>query len=192
MERIRYELGYPILTVGAEPYIGWVSLFTQVIQPYVSAGASTTSSTAVTAATTPTPVTLTLTSGTGFNAGDRVVIDVDARQEIVTAQAVSGASLTVLLSLAHSGSYPVTVEGGETIVRELLRRIRETKDELGQTFGEGSIRKVDEIEFFQSGGTLFGNLGTQLMFWREELAAALGMESAWSRKRAAGQRLAVY
>lgn len=190
--RIRYELGYPVLTVDAQPYVGYVSLFDQIIQPYLSAGASTTSTTAVVAASSPTPVTLTLASATGFAVGARVVVDVDSRQEVATAQNLSGTSLTLLLSLAHTGTYPVTVEAGESIVRELLRRITDVKVEMGATFGEGSLKKVDEVEFYQASGNVFGQLGDQLMYWREELAAALGVESLWGRKAAGAQRFAVY
>lgn len=190
--RIKYELGYNILTTGAVPYIGVSQVFEQVIQSNVLAGAVTTSSTAVTAADTPTPVTLTLASGTGFASGNRVVIDVDDRQEVVTARLVTGASLTADLSLTHSGTYPVTVEGGETIVRELLRNIRNTKAEMAGIFGEGALKKVDEIEFYNSGGSLFGSTGATLSFWREELASALGVPSLWAQKRAGAQRLSVY
>src|SRR4051812_9346081 len=92
VRRIKYELGYDLLSVSAEPYISYVSLFDQIIQPYLTEGASTRSSTAVTAADEPTPVTLVLVSATGFSAGERVVIDVDSRQESVTIQALSGTS----------------------------------------------------------------------------------------------------
>lgn len=193
--RIKAELGYNVLTTGAVPYIGVTQVFEQVIQDNVLAGAVTSSATTVPAlaeGSPATPRTLTLASGTGFTTGDRVVIDVDDRQEVVTARLVSGAALTADLSLTHSGTYPVTVEGGESIVRELLRSIRNTKTEMGATFGEGALKKVDEVEFYQTGGTLFGNLGAQLSFWREELAAALGVTSMWARKRAGAQRLSVY
>ncbi len=191
LERVKYELGYNLIGI-AQPYIDTVSIFEGVIQPYLSAGAKTTSATVVTAASTPTPVTLVLTSGTGFTSGDRVVIDVDGRQEVVTARLASGASLTVDLKLAHTGTYPVTVEGGESIIRELLRSIRECKAEMGSTFGEGALKKVDEVEWYQGGSTMFGNIGAQLSFWREELASALGIPSMWSKRRAGAQRMSVY
>lgn len=190
--RIKAELGYNVLDIGAEPYIGVAAIFSQVIQPYLSGGAVTTSSTAVTAASSPTPVVLTLASATGFAAGARVVIDVDDRQEVATIQSLSGAFATVQLSKAHSGTYPVTVDGGESIVRELLGLIRGVKAEMAQTFGTGSIKKVDEVEFYSTGGTAFGALGVQLSAWREELAAVLGIQSMWARKRQGAQRLAVY
>ena len=191
--KIKAELGYNVLTVGAEPYIGFAAIFDQIIKPYTSAGAKTTSNTAVTAETEPSPVTLALALSDGFTAGDRVAIDVDSRQEIATVQSLSGSNITVLLMKDHSGTYPVTVEAGDSIVRETLRHIANVKGEMGSTFGEGSLRKVDEVEFFQTGGSnMFGQLGTQLTFWREELAAQLGVESMWSAKKQGAQTLSVY
>lgn len=191
--RIKYELGFNLLTVGATPFIDVVAIFEQVIQPYLGAGAATTSSTAVTAADTPTPVTLTLASASGIATGCRLVIDVDDRQEIATLQNLSGSNATVLLSKTHTGTYPVTVEGGETIVRELLKNIAAVKSELASTFGYGALKKVDEIEFYQSGSsTLFGKLGEQLAFWRGELAAALGLQGMWSRRSGCGGAIAMY
>lgn len=193
VQRIRYELGFNVLSVSAEPYIGVTALFEQVIQPYLTTGASTTSSTAVSAATTPTPVTLTLAIGTGFETGCRVVVDVDSRQEIATAQLVSGTSLTVLLSKTHSGTYPVTVEGGESIVREILGKIRNVADRIEGAAIKAGIKKVDEIEFFpEAMGGVFANLQAQRSYWRDELAGALGVVNLWNRKRSQGQRTAMY
>ena len=51
--RIKYELGFNVLSLGAEPYIGITQLFENVIQPYTLSGASTTSATAIVAADDP-------------------------------------------------------------------------------------------------------------------------------------------
>lgn len=162
----------------------------------MTAGATTSSSTAVTASTSPAAVTLTLADPTGFNVGDRVFVDVDDLQESATVRSLSGASMGVLLRLGHSASYPVTVDGGEGIVREILRRIRDVKNELAQTFGTGALRKVDEIEFYDTRGrTAFGNLGQQLMYWRSELSQVLCNGQAlnmWARARSGAGRLSVY
>jgi hypothetical protein len=191
--RLKAELGFNVLTVGAEPYIGVTALFSQIIQPYLAAGASTTSSTSVAASDTATLRTLTLASGTGFTSGVRVVIDVDDFQEIVTARTVSGTSLTAFLTKEHTGTYPVTVEGGESLVREALSRIRETKSAMAQSFGTGALKKLDDLEWYNvEGRSEFGILGDNLVFWRDQLAALLGVQSMWARKRAAGARLAVY
>jgi hypothetical protein len=194
LARIRAELGYNVLTVGAEPYISYHALFDVVIQPYLQAGTATTSATAVTAATSPTPVTLTLTSATGFSAGVRVVIDVDARQEVATIQSLSGTSMVVHLSKAHSGTYPVTVEGGETIVRGILRqldRLTGVGGQLESSATTSGIKKVDEIEFFgESSEDKTAGIQSLISYWRDELASALGVVNL--RDLRGGQLAEVY
>ena len=193
--RCKYELGYNLLTIGAEPYIGVARVFELVIQPNLLAGATTTSATAVTAVAAgalASPVTLTLASATGFAAGDRVVIDVDARQEAATVQSVAGSTITVLLSKAHTGTYPVTVERGESIVREILGRLRDIADKLGSSvLQQVGIKQVDEIEFF--GGNLYSvrrEMQRMQDYWRSELSSALGVVNL--RANAVGSEIAVY
>lgn len=192
--RIKAELGFNVLTISSEPWIGHTSIFEQVIQPYTQKGATTTSSTAVTASPfEPSPVTLVLASPTGFQSDQRVVVDVDGRQEAGTVQALAGSNLTVLLSKAHTGTFPVTVEGGESIIREILGYIRDAKQKMAESYGTGSLKKVDEIEFYQAGGqTYFGVLGGQLAYWRSELATVLGLTAITGRGRSAGATLSVY
>jgi len=193
--RCKYELGYNVLAIGAEPYIGVARVFELVIQPNVLEGAKTTSATAVTAVAAgalASPVTLTLASATGFAAGDRVVVDVDSRQEAATVQSVAGSTITVLLSKAHTGTYPVTVERGESIVREILGRLRDIADKLGSTVVQQvGIKKVDEIEFF--GGNMYSirrEMQRMQDYWRNELASALGVRNL--RTSNAGSEIAVY
>lgn len=191
--RVKHELGYNVLLVGAEPYVGISTLFETAIAPYTQSGALTTSSTAVTAATTPTLVTLTLADATGFAAGARVVVDVDSLQESATVRSMSGSAITLLLSNAHSGTYPVTVEGGESIIRAILRQIQAISG-LGSNTGElqsamaaAGIKRVNEIEFFggeASGATTrIRQLEALLAYWRDELSIALNVEN---RRGAAG------
>ena len=193
VNRIRYELGYPLLTTGAEPWIGIAAAFDTVIQPYLRAGAATTSSTAVTAATTPTPVALTLASGTGFAAHARVVIDVDDRQEVATVQSINAAVITVLLTGVHSGTYPVTVEGGETIVRDILKKLVNLGEKLESAATKAGIKRVDEIEFFGDArsDTVFRSLRKQREDWRDELAQAIGL-GRLNRGSGGGSTLSVY
>ncbi len=185
VRRIKYELGYGLLSVSAEPYISYVSLFDQIIQPYLTAGSATRSSTAVTAETTPTPVTLTLVSASGISVGDRVVIDVDSLQESSTIQALTGTAMTVVLMGAHTGSYPVEVEGGVTIVRAILRKLQAisglganaSSDAISQALATVGIKKVDEIEFFggSSSESRIGQVKSLQNYWRDELASVLGI-----------------
>lgn len=194
IQRIKFELGYALLSNSAAPWVDTVSIFEQVIQPYLQAGATTTSSTTVSASSAPTPVTLVLASADGVASGDRLVVDVDIRQEIATIQSLTGTSAVVLLQKAHTGTYPVTVEGGESLVREVLGRIADVKLKLSANYGAGALKKVDEVEWYQAGkgATYFGVLGENLRFWRNELASMLGIANAWESKRAAAQRLSVY
>lgn len=189
---LKYELGFNVMDVGAEPYIGVAAVFEQVIQPYTTSGASTTSSTSVLASPSPAVVTLTLTSATGFSAGDAVIVDVDSLQERATIRSKSGSSITLLLSLAHSGTYPVTVEGGESLIRGILQKLKQlhgvsvgasgSGGALGVAAASSGIKKVDEIEFFGGGGGLgsgisqIDQLKKLINYWRDELASVLGIE----------------
>jgi hypothetical protein len=174
IRRLKFELGYPLVAAGAEPYINVRAVFEQVVQTYMTAGASTTSSTAVTAASTPTPVAITLASATGFTAFDPVVVDVDGRQERAVVQAVSGSTITLLLSNTHSGTYPVTVEGGESIVRDLLRQLAAVSLTIESATESAGIKRVDEVEFYENGAR-FGGLVAHRAYLRDELASALGV-----------------
>lgn len=187
--RIKAELGYNVLTINSEPMIGHHAVFEQVIQPYTQGGASTTSSTPVTAATAPTPTSLVLASATGFSAGDIVVIDVDARQERATIQSLAGATATVQLTGAHSGTYPVVVEGGETMIRTCLRQLYLLSEGMNGTAGtlttirsRVGLKKVEDVEFFGGGSTLASQGIDPLQqvlqlqdFWRDKLASILGI-----------------
>jgi hypothetical protein len=182
--RLKAELGYPLLTIGSVPYVAYTALFEQVVQVYLSAGATTSSSTAVTAATTATPVTLTLASATGFSVFSRVIVDVDDRQESATVSAVSGNTITVLLKGAHSGTYPVTVEGGEAIVRDILKNLATVKKQIASLVTKGGLKRAEDIEWYEAKNGVGGSAALQdayklLAFWRDELAAALGVPNLW-------------
>lgn len=180
--RIKAELGYNVLQTGADAYIAIHQIFETVINDNIEAEVSTTSSSSVTAATSPTPATLTLADASGFSAGDRVFVDVDDRAENATIQSLSGSDITVLLTGAHTGTYPVSLEGPIPLAKEALRRLLKAKDELAATFGEGALKSVDEIEFYDSGSTLFGTVGAAVTYWRDELAARLGVPNMWRRR----------
>lgn len=196
LERIKAELGYNTLTIGALPYVGFSQLFTNVVQAYMSSGATTTSTTSVTAATTPTPVSLTLGSATGFAALARVVVDVDDRQEVVTVQSVSGSTISVILSLAHSGTYPVTVEGGESLVREQLALLRAINAQILSAASTAGIKRVDVIEFY-GGGSGGGVAQIDILYRqredaRDRLAAMCGLRNQWRDRQGASQSIALY
>jgi len=193
--RLKAELGYNVLAVGAEPYIGITRLFENVIQEYVTSGTETTSTTPVSAATSPTPVALTLASATGITAGATVIIDVDSRQEQATVQAISGASMTVQLMKAHSGTYPVVLEGPESIIREYLMKLRALTAPGGtydKSLSRAGIKRVDEIEFFGDAMGASGrkDIAALQRHYRNELASILGVPNL--RDRGAGGALSSY
>jgi len=206
VQRLRYELGYPNLSTNAEPYIGIHAVFEQVIQPYLLGGVSTTSSTTVVAATTPTPTSLTLVSATGFAAGDVVVVDVDSRQERATIQSLSGVTMTLQLSLAHVGSYPIVQEGAESIIRDILRELRLISTGMNGTAGTLStiksrlgLKKVDDVEFFGGGNTLASQgrdpitaLFELQNYWRDELTSILGIPRLNDKRNSGGSDISVY
>ena len=152
--RLKAALGYPVTTIGAEPYISYVQVFDQVILPYTQGGASTTSSTTVAAATTPTVVTLTLALATGFTAGDRAIVDVDSFQETPVIRSVSGSTISVVLSLAHTGTYPVTVEGGESMLRALLKQLAAVEAQFSQVVQTAGLKRAEDIEWYQAGASM--------------------------------------
>ncbi len=194
--RIKYELGFSTLSVGAEPYVGISAIFSQVVQTYAAAGAVTTSSTAVTATSSETPVTLTLTSATGFSQFDTVVVDVDERQESATVQSISGASLVVMLSKAHTGTYPVTVEGSESIVRGILRKLisLDAPDgAIAKAVGTAGIKRIEgDVEFFGTDGGSMSRIA-QVQEYREYLRSELSRALFGSGGgRGGATRVAVY
>jgi hypothetical protein len=190
------ECGYNVLGVGADVYVSVLAFFRQVVKTYLDDEVTTTATlaTPISATQTPAPQTLTLADATGFTTFDQCVIDVDSRSEVATLSNLSGSDATFLLSNAHSGTIPVSVVSPVSRVREILARIRAVKDEMAQTFGTGSLKAVDEIEFYGSGSssTAFGNLGDQLKHWRCELAAALGVPLGWDAACGGGSAMVVY
>ena len=193
--RIKSELGYNTLEVGAVPYVSIYSVFDVVIQPYLEEGGDTTSSTAVTAVTTAAPVALTIASATGFAAGNRVFVDVDSRQEEATVQSISGSIITLLLKNAHSGTYPVTVDGGVAIVRQLLRRIRDAQAKIASIagYGVGGLKKVEDIEFYPGGAqsTAIKLAREGVDYWRDQLASTIGLHNYNKPSAGCGSRVAL-
>lgn len=187
IKRLRFELGYNVLEVGAEPYVTYWASLDRVIALYLL-GSTTSSSTVVTAASPPTQtvVSLTLASVTGISVYDHVIVDVDTFAERATVRSISGSTISVALRLAHTGTYPVMVELGEAIVRNLLDRIIRVADVMSTTgLSSAGIKKVDEIEFMDGGkwaGT-FPQAQSQLRFWRNELASALGVVNLREMRR---------
>ena len=62
---------------------------------------------------------------------------------------------------------------------------------MATALGEGAVKRVDEVEFYDSGSSLFGGLGANLQFWRDQLASALGLPNLWRSKNCVSA-MAVY
>ena len=196
IQRAKYECGYNTLNAGAEPYISIVALWTNVIQRYINTDVATTSSTTITAASSPMPATLTLGTTTGLTVGDTLIIDVDARRERVTIQSISGSTVTVLLSKAHSGTYPVLLESGEGIVRDIIEKLEKVAAQIENAISTAGIKAVDEIAFF--GNTGYGaksqldSLKAMRMYWRDELCSVLGVPNMWRYNQNSGGATELY
>lgn len=194
IQRIRHELGYTVMGVNAEPYVEYFGAIDRIVQLYLNAGATTTSTTTVAVADTLTQRTLTLASATGFVAGATVYIDVLPQQERATIQSVSGSTIVVYLQNAHVGSYPITVDGGEAIIREKLAQLYAIDKQLGSSLQTAGLKRVDEIEFY--GGNVKTSQATMINqlrdMRRDELASALGLANMHRVRRGQSQGVSVY
>jgi hypothetical protein len=181
LQRAKIELGYNALTLSALPYAadGVTEIFEQVVQPYLQAGELNHSSTAVVASASPAVVTLTLnTTPTAILVGDRLIVDQDWSQEAAHVQAVTTSTVSLALHKAHSGTYPVTVEGGEAIVRYYLTQCIQIAERISRSATRAGIKRADEVEFFPSTSEQKGVVDDLLRlqrYWRSELAVAIGV-----------------
>jgi hypothetical protein len=194
IQRIRFELGYTVMGVNSEPYVEYFGTIDRVISLYLNAGATTTSSTSVTAATTPTQRTIVLASATGFVAGATIYVDVLPVQERAIIQSISGTSIVVYLQKAHAGSYPVTVDGGESIIREKLAQLYDIDVKTSAAINTAGLKRVDDIEFY--GGTTATSQAKMLQqlrdLRRDELASALGVVNLYKLRKGYGQCVSLY
>jgi len=188
LDRIRYELGYSAVTQTGEPYIGWTLLPDTAVDNLSSAAETTTSTEVI----DHTPTALTLTSATGFVANVRVHVDVGQQREVVAVQSLSGADLTSRFDKPHSGTYPVEVESGQSMLRTLIFKLDDLRDQIQESFKTAGIKSADEVEFF-GGGAVLDELWSQRAVWRGELASLLKLPNLNSRSSSgATSRLEAY
>lgn len=192
IQRCKAELGYNQLSTGAAAYVGISPVFEQLVAQYLQSGASSTSSTSVTAVAdgaAAAQVTLTLAAASTFAAGDTVYVDVDDRRERATVQLMSGTSMTLLLRKAHSGTYRVEQESGESMVRDLLAQLRSIADQIGSSdsYGTSGIKSLDKNDVVFKDGTGSTSTLSELKRWqmklRNELSALLGIPNMWTSSR---------
>jgi hypothetical protein len=196
IDRIKAELFDNVLGVGATPYFNIRGVYS-VIQDYVTSSATdpTTSSTTV---STAGPTTISVASASGLSAGTRIVIDVDQQRETVTVRNVSGTTLSVICSKLHSGTYPVEIESGITIVRGFLSDLANLEQvRTVEAFAALGLKQVDEV-VWQDGqsGNLLSLIHAAKTELRSKLAAATGMSSlfieAMQRAQGHGGSVEIY
>lgn len=194
IQRIRFELGYTVLGVNSEPYVEYFGTIDRIVALYLNAGATTTSTTTVAVSDTLTQRTLTLASATGFVAGATIYVDVLPQQERAVVQSISGSNVVVYLQKAHVGLYPVTVDGGESIIREKLAQLYAIDEKLSAALNTAGLKRVDDIEFY--GGTKATSQAVMLSqlrdMRRDELASALGVVNLHRLRRGGSQSFSVY
>ena len=195
--RIRAELFDNVLDIGAVPMIDIHAIYTSVIQPNLSS-ASVTPTTSSTTVSATGPTTITLADATGFVAYTRAILDVDGSREVCTVRNVAGNNISVICQRTHSGTYPVEVESGLTIVRGILADL-ETVDQQQRTqIPSAGVKKVDEIEFFSAseGGSVLVQAEAFRNVLRQRLAAACGvtglLRSLYARVGNASPSVEVY
>jgi len=192
ISRVKTELGYNELSLSALPYAidGITQIFSQIVQPYLNAGELNYSATAVAAQSTPTLVTLTLNKApTAMMVGDRIVVDQDSAQEFAHATAVTSNTVTLALQNAHNGTFPLTVEGGESTARYCLRQCISIADRIGRAASRAGVQKADEVTFFASTATQNGVIDDLIKLqrhWRNELASALGVANLREQRQGGG------
>jgi hypothetical protein len=141
---------------------------------------------------------LTLVDPTGFHAWDKVYLDVDEGQEIVTIQSIAASNILVTPTKIHGGmgAYPVIVDGGVAQARNLLRTIDKLTTKIGDSGDTAGIKRVEEIEFFQArngSSSVFQDVKAQREDARKELAEVLGLVyMRGSRRGSGGHRAEVY
>jgi len=160
VESLRFHLGYGQIGLGAYPSTpdGFYELFHDVIQPYLTSGEETSSTTAIVAgAATVTPLSMT-----GIAVHAQLVIDVGDLAEIVVVKSVTATTFTAVFAFAHPASgYPIAVLSGVSRLRMLLwladkawGLIQSGSSSSSSSLLTGGLKKVDEIEWHPSGSTM--------------------------------------
>lgn len=185
IKRIGAELGIDVLAPLAFPYAGAFTSYMTIIRDYVqsSSVASVTCSTTVSAAG---PTLLTPSSTTDFVALTKIVLDADAQRETVTLRAISGGQFSVVCRKAHSGTYPIEVESGLTLVRGLLADLALLEEIERDGWPSLGLKRVDEVEWFgaSEGGDLSQRVRAARAAGHNRLAVMVGLTDVLADRRA--------
>ncbi len=210
--RMKWELGVSITLLGAEPYITYLAVFDRAIQPYII-DPSTTSTTLVAASAIATGqqvavtvTTIPLLAGTftaAFTVGTTVTVDVGPAAETSQILVVSGTTIWLTLVNAHgaSGAYPISMAGGEQVVRDILSRLDAIKSELTNIAPKAAgIEQIDEVRIYPATTTgsrrgsrdKFESLIQQREQARDDLGEAVGFPNLRTMRKRGGSRVEVY
>lgn len=185
IKRIGAELGIDVLAPLAFPYAQAFTSYMTIILDYVQSSdvAAVTSSTTVSSAG---PTLITPSSTTGFVAGMKIVLDCDASRETVTLRAVVGGAFSVVCRKTHSGTYPIEVESGLTLVRGLLSDLVLLEEIERDGWPSLGLKKVDEVEWFgaSEGGDLSQRARAARAAGRDRLAVMVGLTDVLNAQRA--------
>lgn len=196
LQALRFHLGFNQELISAQAYLwdGVTQTLEQIVAVYLQSGWLAHTPTAVVASPLPSPpttVTLTMNEGVSgvynnvavaFNVGDTIVVDQGIQQEYSFVQVVTQPNqIQCALQNAHSGTYPVTVEGGETIIRKCLTRLLRIELEMDayrKAAGVSAAGGPTGVKFYASNGSQksrWGELQEMYKFWRAELALSVGI-----------------
>jgi hypothetical protein len=190
IQSLRYHLGYGNVGI-ASPYLPdtFLEIFRDVVAPNIEAGTVTSSATATTAGDL---ATITLVDATDFAAYTRAVIDVGDDQETVVVKAVSGLTITARFANAHTGTYPVAIESGETRLRSLLGSADAAHAKLTATtaIDSAGLKRAEDIEWYPDAQVTGGVVGVQLRAYRQivgQIADLVRVRPRWESARGGGQ-----
>jgi hypothetical protein len=208
--RCKWELGVSVTLIGAEPYITYLAVFDKAIAPYII-DPTTTSATPVVASSPAAQTSIVVaaipviagTSTPAFGVGSTVTVDVGPPAEQAVILVLSGTTLWLTLANAHgsNGAYPVTMAGGEQVVRDVLARLDAIKSELLNVAPKtAGIEQVDEVKIFPA-TTVGSRRGTRDKFEsliqqreqaRDDLGEAIGFPNLRRMRRGGGARAEAY
>jgi hypothetical protein len=206
--RVKFALGVSVTLIGAEPYITFLAIFNVAIQPYII-DPTTTSSSVVAGSSQPTAIvvaSIPVIAGSvtpAFTVGTTVTIDVGPTAEQSQILTISGTTIWVTINNSHgsNGAYPVTMAGGEQVVRDILARIATIEGQLSNFAPQSAgVEQVDEIKLYPATTTgsrrgsrdMFESLVQQREQARDDLGEAVGFPNLRTVKKSRGNSVAIY
>lgn len=181
LQRLRYELGFNVVGIGAEPYIDHAQI-PSTIQSYLFSDVQAVAYSA-TAVTTPGSVDLHLDCVTGISQGTPVVIDCDDSFERVTVKKVNALEslITVNCKRLHGTPFPVEIESGLSMVRVKLWTLASLEGRILDAADAAGLKSVDEVVFQDAKATsVLATLLRQQQVHRRELASLVNLNDVLS------------